>query len=765
MPAIKWFAYNFPNRRVEMPVVEIRLNFSSEDRFDPVLHTPLIKKILVDSGILAGDEVFPRQALPDDQIGCYTSLLVQTALLFQRRAGHRVSFFSTTCFPDQNRSRALLEHDHGDVGLTAVKLAYELVNGQRSSLAEPFRAFREYALQRLLPRDSEAIIKAARRCDIPVIRLEHLPYKRDDFDELTRGECIRRNGLLMLGHGKHQHVLDGTFCLDLSAGYNDLRVDAGKRQALLKRLGVPVLKPDNDGPELRQYRLIAVNGQVSAVVNHSDGETYPPAILGDELLSDVLKINCEVGFAPIVVHVLSADISCPGSPNDAYVTDFELAPELDRCLDAAGDAGADLLNSTADMIIDWLFHGKDQTRMPIVAITGTNGKTTTTRMINHIYKSAGLKSGMVCTEGVYLDGEHVTEGDMGTVSGHLQVLTNREMDVAVLETHHGGINANGFAFRWCDVAICLNVTEDHLGTIGIDTLEQMAELKQALPQRARKAAVLNADNRYSLGMVDAMRAERTCLVSMKHGVDELRTMGDKRCSCFCVIESTGSGEWLVIYDRQQRIPVMGVNSIPVTFDGAAAFNTSNAMHAVLAAYLMGVRVDIIRAAMGEFHANSEMTPGRLNRFDNLPFPVIMDYAHNPDGLRRLSEFVDRQEASGRKVIAFAGSADRTDEQIRNTARAVAGHFDYYFCKEYTPDGKRAPRPTAHILQQELLECGVADEMIVRKTHGREVIFEILDSCQPGDLLIMAMGNVEKFQLAGFIDDYIDAHPELFKNNG
>ena len=160
--------------------------------------------------------------MPAERMTWYASLLAQTALLFQRKSGHRVNYFSVESFPDENRCRALLEHEHCDVGMTAVKLACELLTGERKQLAEPFKMFNKFAMDRLLPLETGAIIKAARRRDIPVIQLDRFPFKRADFDGLTGARCIRPNGLLMLGHGEHQRVLDGTFCISNSEDFAGL---------------------------------------------------------------------------------------------------------------------------------------------------------------------------------------------------------------------------------------------------------------------------------------------------------------------------------------------------------------------------------------------------------------------------------------------------------------------------------------------------------------------------------------------------------------
>jgi len=650
MPAISWFAYCFPNRRTDKTVVEITLDFKPADRHGFPRRASDVKNILVSSGILTADEVFPQQALPDDRMGWYTSLLVQTALLFQRKTGHRVSFHSFSLFPDQNRSIALLEHEHCDVGMTAVKLAVELLNGKRRLLAEPFRLFEEFARERLLPLETGAIIKAARRRDIPCIHLERQPYKREEFDQLTGGRCISRNGLLMLGHGVHQHVLDGTFCLDKSEDFKDLPGNRGQTPANMKNTGS--------------------------------------------------------GFT----------------------------------------------ESTADALMDWLFPEKNSVRMPIIAVTGTNGKTTTVRMINHILSTAGRKPGMVCTDGVFLNGRQVSQGDQCTDTGHLKVLTSKAVNEAVLETHQAGILGRGFAFDWCDIAVCLNVTEDHLGEAHIDTVEQMAKVKQALVERARHAAVLNADDPHCLAMRGAMNAEQICLVSMRYSVDELHAMVGERPACFCVLELVEDEEWLVIYDQGRRLPVIKAASIPATFAGTARFNISNAMHAIVAAYLSGTGAEMIRTAMRKFHASYESTPGRLNVFHDLPFLVILDFAHNPAGLHSLCDFIDRQTVPGRKIVAFTGMVDRMDATLKNMATSLAGHFDFYFCKERY---EVQPRSVAHILQQGLLGSGVSADRIAVRAFGKKVIGEIFDACEPGDLLVMLLGHDEKRRLSDYIREYAE----------
>lgn len=643
MPRIEFFPYMGPNRRSDKTTVEITLHFTPEDQHGFPQRTSEIREALINGGVLTEEEAFPDEALPQERLAWYSSLLALTALLFQRKTGHRVSFYSVTPFPDQNRCIALVEHEHCDVGMTAVKLASEVLSGKRRFLDEPFRMFSRFARERVLPAETEAIIKAAQRRDIPCIQLERHPFKRQDFDHLTGGRCFSRNGLLMLGHGKHQRVLDGTYCLDRRVDFKDLLNNQDQRRAMLK---------------------------------HTD----------------------------------------PDIP---------------------------IIDSTAEILLDWLFPDATPVRMPIIAVTGTNGKTTTTRMISHIVSVSGLKPGMVCTDGIYLDGQLIEKEDQSTRTGHLKVLTRRAVDMAVLETHHSGILCRGFAFHWCDIAVCLNVTEDHLGKPNLETIEQMAAIKRALPERARHAVVLNADNQYCMAMLDSVSAEKTCLVSMKSARDTLIAETGGRCTSCCVLEIINGKEWIVFYDQGQRMALMATNDIPASFDGNARFNISNAMHAIAAAFLAGIDMNAIRSAMQDFRAGYDSTPGRMNVFDGLPFRVLMDYAHNADGFRNVTEFVDSQSVEGRKILMVGFSGDRLDANVRTAVTQLAGHFDHFVCRNFRiPRNDRQAHEIPALLKSGLISAGVAESAISIVPDADKAVRHSLAMGAPGDLVVLLVGAVE-----------------------
>jgi UDP-N-acetylmuramyl tripeptide synthase len=755
MPAVEWFAHTFPNRWSDRTVVEAICSFEPGEAYQRSQLQEYVQGVLRENGLVDEGETFPAGPLPEDGRDGYVSLLMQTALWFQARAGHPVSYFAVFPRANPGKRTGLVEHHHGDVGLTAVKLAVEVLGGKRRELAGPFAAFSKFARERRAPEDTRALLEAARRCDIPTLMLERLPYKREDFNDLTGGQCLRRNGLVMLGHGRYRHVLDGLFCLDKSAQYDHLRTGRGPRLQLLERLGLAGGGLQGGAKERQRYLIVVANGQISALIERAGGRWMKPECVGADLADEVLKINCEVGFAPMTVQVESTAAAPPLALADSKVVDFELAPDLDIHLQTTDAQAQRLMASTADLVVDWLFHDRGQARIPIVAITGTNGKTTTTRLINHIFRSAGQTPGMVCTDGVYVGGEEIRKCDHGSVSGHLQVLTHQQPDIAVLETHHAGILTNGFAFDWCDVAVCLNVTEDHLGQVHVESVSEMATVKQALVERGRHAVVLNADDAHCRGMIKSSKAELTCLVSMEKTADELLRGFDTQRTSVAVLETVSGEPWIVMYHRRERHPLMAVSNIPITFDGAAAFNTGNAMHAALAAFILNAPVEAIRSALSTFRPTYDMIPGRLNIFDDLPFRVIMDFAHNPDGHVKLSRFIATRQVTGRKILAFSATINRADETILNMGRAVAGCYDFYFCKEYFPSIRNLSRTVAHLLQQGLMESGVAEEQTAVRGHGKEVIFEILDFCRPGDLLVILMGHKEKHRLPVYIREYAE----------
>jgi cyanophycin synthetase len=331
----------------------------------------------------------------------------------------------------------------------------------------------------------------------------------------------------------------------------------------------------------------------------------------------------------------------------------------------------------AGPVIDMLFPSGTPTRIPIAAITGTNGKTTTSRMVAHILKMSGARVGLTTTDGVYIDGERTAVGDMTGPMAARMVLRDPKVDTAVLETARGGLIRAGLGFRRANVSAVLNVSADHLGLGGIDTVEQLAEIKRVVAEIAKDCAVLNADDIHCLHMADYTKADRIGYVTMNPRNDLVR-QHIQADGLAAVLEEGINGQMITLYDQGRHMPLMWTQLIPATLEGRATHNVQNAMFAALIAYAMNVRVDNIRQGLRTFDTSFFQVPGRLNVFDELPFKVILDYGHNPAAVRCMVDMVQRLDVNGRRLCVIAAPGDRRDEDIVRIAELVAeGEFDQY----------------------------------------------------------------------------------------
>ncbi|HRP07307.1 MAG TPA: cyanophycin synthetase, partial [Gemmatimonadales bacterium] len=281
----------------------------------------------------------------------------------------------------------------------------------------------------------------------------------------------------------------------------------------------------------------------------------------------------------------------------------------------------------AEPVIEMLFPPGTPATVPIAAVTGTNGKTTTSRMLAHICKMGGMTPGLTTTDGVYIDGQRTVEGDMTGPVATRTVLSDPGIDVAVLEVARGGLLRAGMGTRHVDVAAVLNVRSDHLGMKGIDSLEALAEVKRIPIEVARDTAVLNADDPLVLKMAAYTEAKHLCYVTMnpQHAlVREHIRAGGRAVS----LESGVNGQMITIYDRGAHIPLLWTHLIPATMEGRALHNVSNAMVAAAMAFSMGIKLETIRQGLRTFDTTFFQAPGRANVFNEHPFKVILDYGHN-----------------------------------------------------------------------------------------------------------------------------------------
>ncbi len=430
----------------------------------------------------------------------------------------------------------------------------------------------------------------------------------------------------------------------------------------------------------------------------------------DFLTSDITESYKEIGGAICEVN------AAPGFR-------MHMAPSEGRPRDVGG------------AVMDMLFPPNTPSRIPIAAVTGTNGKTTTARMLAHIQKLAGHHVGLTSTDGVYIDGQRTVPGDMTGPLATRMVLSDPSVDVAVLEVARGGLLRAGMGVRHCDVGAVLNVKADHLGLRGIGTLGQLAEVKRIVVEVARDTAILNADDPLCLKMADYTQAKHLCYVTMDPS-HELVSEHIQAGGRGVVLESGIKGQMITLYDHGAHIPLLWTHLIPATLEGRATHNVQNAMFAAAMAFSMGLKLEDIRHGLRTFDTTFFQAPGRMNIYDEHPFKVILDYGHNPAAVEAMAQLVTRLDVAGRRLVVLAVPGDRRDQDIADIGRIAAGHFDRYICRRDDQLRGRRPDEVPQLLREALIANGVPADQVLVIPDEQLAVDTALREAEPGDLLLI-----------------------------
>jgi cyanophycin synthetase len=292
------------------------------------------------------------------------------------------------------------------------------------------------------------------------------------------------------------------------------------------------------------------------------------------------------------------------------------------------------------------------------------------------------------------------------------------------------------------VACCINVTADHLGLRGIDTLEQLAEVKRVPIEIAMDAAVLNADDPLCLQMADYTDAARLSYVTMNPAHPLVKKHIQAGGQAF-VLEQGMNGHMITIYDNDGHTPLLWTHLIPATIEGRAMHNVQNAMFAAALAYNLHIGLEDIRHGLRTFDSTFFQAPGRTNIYDEHPFRVILDYAHNPAAVKAMCNLVDRFDADGKRTVVLAAPGDRRDEDIRDIASIASGHFDHYICRCDDNRRGRGADEVATMLKNRLLETGVAADRIEVIPDEQEAVTRALEISAAGDLLLVLADNIKR----------------------
>ncbi len=378
------------------------------------------------------------------------------------------------------------------------------------------------------------------------------------------------------------------------------------------------------------------------------------------------RISKIIGLDICGIDVMTSDISIPLKETGGAVLEVNAGPGFRMHL--APTKG--LPRNVALPVIDMLFPPGATSRIPIVAVTGTNGKTTTTRLIAHMVKMKGYKVGYTTSDGIYIQNRLMDTGDCtGPVSAEF-VLKDPTVEFAVLECARGGMLRAGLGFHKCDIGIVTNVAADHLGLKGIHTIEQLAKVKGVVPETVLPDghAILNADD----DLVYAMRKNVECKVALFSMDEESDRI--KRHSENGGISAVYENGFITICRGDWKMRIIKAVNVPLTFGGKATFMIQNVLPAVLTGYLNGFSLDDIKVALESFIPSPSQTPGRLNMFNFKDYQILLDYAHNPAGLRALKNMVEKMEGSP-KVGIIAGIGDRRDEDNMEIGKIAAEMFD------------------------------------------------------------------------------------------
>lgn len=392
-------------------------------------------------------------------------------------------------------------------------------------------------------------------------------------------------------------------------------------------------------------------------------------------------------------------------------------------------------------ILRWLYRNK-AARIPTAAITGTNGKSTTARMLHHIWQTAGKVAGVCTTNGVWIGNDLVSNQNLSGYPGARMLLADPAVEAAVLEMPRKGLLQFGHACDRYDVAALLNIQDDHIGVNGVNSLEAMAHLKAEVLERASEAVVINAQDPLCLAMRERAGSQRHILVSTDDGAPALHAHRAQSGEAVFVQMHLGR-PWIVLASSAEQTPLMPLHDIPATMGGRLRFNESNALFAVALAWAQAVPLATIRQAMGSFGNTPEQNPGRYNLIEGLPFELLLDYGHNPEGVRELCHLVQKWPVRGQRRLISLQIGNRHKAHVEALAPLLGQTFDDFVIGCDTDFVRRSadypgPDPEVQMLQNvryQLLGAGVAAGAVHTEADKPTALRMMLSQARPGDLVV------------------------------
>lgn len=482
-------------------------------------------------------------------------------------------------------------------------------------------------------------------------------------------------------------------------------------------------------PSLDQMVMLRENGNLSTggtAIDCTD-EIHPK---NRELAEKAAKA---IGLHIAGVDMVIPDISQPMDDEYGAVVEVNAAPGIRMHLYPSQGMPRNIASSILDMI----YPPGSSAVIPIVSVTGTNGKTTTTRMIQHILEHSGYAVGATTTHGVYIGSECVKEGDTtGPVSAE-QVLNDRRVEAAVLETARGGIVRNGLGYYKADVAVFTNLAEDHLGNDGIDTMEDLLYVKSLVVEAVKSdgASVLNADDPWVMKAREAARGKHILFSMDEKNNDLIQHLEEGGCGVF------QKDREIVLAQGRSIQKVLSLEEIPAVMKGALRHNVYNTMAALAAAYALGITMEKIREALKTFSCDDNMNPGRFNIYEMDDFKVVLDYAHNVDGYKAAIEGLKSMNPS-RLVGVIGVPGDRRDGDIREVGKLSGESFDRIIIKEDEELRGRYPLEVGNLLLQGVLESGMPRDRVEIIPKETKALEKAMADAEAGDVIAVFFEKME-----------------------
>ena len=441
------------------------------------------------------------------------------------------------------------------------------------------------------------------------------------------------------------------------------------------------------------------------------------------------------------LHICGVDVICesmsqPLQAQHGGVVEVNAAPGLRMHLSPSYGKG----RAVGVAMVDALFEPGDNGRIPVIAVTGTNGKTTTTRLIAHVLAAHGWRVGMTNTDGVYVNGRQTDSGDCSGPKSARNVLMHPDVDAAVFEIARGGVLREGLGFDRCAVAVVTNIgSGDHLGLNYITTVEDLAVLKRVVVQNVATSgyAVLNAADPIVAGMAATCPGTVIFFAADRHHP----IMATHRAQGKRVVFVDGG---MLVAAEGSRVERVALQGVPLTRNGTIGFQVDNAMAAVAAAWAVGVNWDALRSGLGSFVNDAHNAPGRFNVMDYGGATVIADYGHNPDAMRALVAAVNAMPVpvGQRRVVVISGAGDRRDSDIRDQTIILGAAFDDVVLYQDAAQRGRADGEVMALLRQ-----GLENAPRTRRVDEIRGEFLAIDTAlarlQPGDLCLVLVDQVQE----------------------